>query len=43
MSTTPQVDGLDLRQRMALAETAEAEFMHAFEAGAPPDAQERSA
>ena len=39
-SRTPQVDDLDLQERTALAETAEAEFMHAFEAGAPPDAQE---
>ena len=39
-STEPEVAGLDLQQRLALAETAEAEFMHAFEAGAPPEAQE---
>ena len=38
--TTPEVADLDLQQRLALAETAEAEFMHAFEAGAPPEAQE---
>jgi GNAT superfamily N-acetyltransferase len=39
MSTTPQVDDLDLPLCMALAETAEAEFMYAFEAGAPAEAQ----
>ncbi|HET6968676.1 MAG TPA: GNAT family N-acetyltransferase [Ornithinibacter sp.] len=38
-TTVPDVGRLDLRGRMALAESAEAEFMYAFEAGAPAAAQ----
>jgi hypothetical protein len=41
VSTAPgDVLALEPHEQMALAETAEAEFMHAFEAGAPPEAQE---
>ncbi len=38
-SATDDVLGLDARERMALAERAEAEFMHALEAQAPAAAQ----